>query len=510
VSLKSEGLGRYYTRLIKAFLAENHQVALAAPKWAEGLLKELFQEYGVDIEKCELITTRAVPFSLRLDNWRLPKKPKRQSKLLDSFKNKLRGCLDFIADTLLTVRSWEKALVLILFSIIIGLLALPFIAAGLALAGILRLAKNNRMSKFAFETIKNGLRHGFEYLINRRDIKEIIRQNAAKELLLKISRMKEPADVWFAPTAFWLEFNKIKGVRVNCIPDLVTDEFALNYISLSNDPKATIKTTETISKCIETGSYFITYCNYIKHAILIDKFGKSEASIKPIMTLVNETLPYIDVKKAFPYYDGDANLFYATMYSFWRESYIFYASQDRPHKNILNLIKAYHYLLKKDLTVCKLVLTADLAWGDAARYIHDNGLEEEVLQLCNLPNRSLAAFYAKADLVVNPTLYEGGFPFTFSEGMSVGTPSVMGRIPQIMEFVAGHDLEDCLFDPYDYRDIADKILYGLKNRELLAEKQRKLYEIHLERTRSGQAIREYIEAFEYFINLSKNREQENA
>ena len=47
-----------------------------------------------------------------------------------------------------------------------------------------------------------------------------------------------------------------------------------------------------------------------------------------------------------------ANIYFSTVdylreFDFSDVRYIFYASQNRPHKNILNLIKAYEYILRK-------------------------------------------------------------------------------------------------------------------------------------------------------------------
>jgi len=52
----------------------------------------------------------------------------------------------------------------------------------------------------------------------------------------------------------------------------------------------------------------------------------------------------------------------------------------------------------------------------------------------------IAACYKLADLAVNPSLSEGGFPFTFTEALSVGTPVVMARIPVTEEIIPGQHI----------------------------------------------------------------------
>ncbi|MFD2884495.1 glycosyltransferase [Pseudomonas lini] len=62
------------------------------------------------------------------------------------------------------------------------------------------------------------------------------------------------------------------------------------------------------------------------------------------------------------------------------------------------------------------------------KFISEHGLQNDVLCLYGLSIQELAACYKLADLAVNPSLSEGGCPFTFTEALSVGTPVVMARI----------------------------------------------------------------------------------
>jgi hypothetical protein len=100
-----------------------------------------------------------------------------------------------------------------------------------------------------------------------------------------------------------------------------------------------------------------------------------------------------------------------------------------------------------------------------------------------LTTRELAACYRLADLAVNPSLSEGGCPFTLTEALSVGTPVVMARIPVTEEVVADEEMRNMmLFDPYDWRDVASRIEWALQHREVLLSAQNEFYLVLSKRT----------------------------
>jgi glycosyltransferase involved in cell wall biosynthesis len=163
--------------------------------------------------------------------------------------------------------------------------------------------------------------------------------------------------------------------------------------------------------------------------------------------------------------------------------FLFYASQFRPSKNVMTLLRAYEYLLRSRYVGSKLILTGQREYGEVAAFVHERRLMHDVLFLSNLPLQQLAACYRLARLAVNPSLSEGGFPFTFSEALSVGTPVVMSRIAVTEEVVTDPDLQSLmLFDPYDWRDLAERIEWALDNRDTLLAKQKPLYDKLSQRT----------------------------
>lgn len=122
------------------------------------------------------------------------------------------------------------------------------------------------------------------------------------------------------------------------------------------------------------------------------------------------------------------------------------------------------------------------------KMIEDRGLQRDVISLPGVPNHVLAALYRLATLSVTPTQFEGGFPFTFSEAYSVGTPSIMSRIPVVTELLDDPELLSLMtFDPLDRDEMRRKILWGLSNVDELFERQKPLFEKMSARTWPGVA-----------------------
>lgn len=163
--------------------------------------------------------------------------------------------------------------------------------------------------------------------------------------------------------------------------------------------------------------------------------------------------------------------------------YVFVSSQIRPHKNTLNMVLAMERLIRRKYVSCKCVLSGEIGWGSGlADQVLIRELQYDVLSLPRIPTRHHAAFFRCARLAVVPTLFEGAFPFPFSESMSVGTPVIMSRIPMVEEIIPEDLGRLMLFDPFRVEDIADKIEWGLNNRDELYALQKPIFDKLAKRT----------------------------
>jgi len=158
----------------------------------------------------------------------------------------------------------------------------------------------------------------------------------------------------------------------------------------------------------------------------------------------------------------------------------------------------------------KLILTGKLyETSEVKRFIAGRNLQNDVLCLYGLSEQELAACYRLADLAVNPSISEGGCPFTFTEALSVGTPVVMARIPVAQEIIADPELQKIMFfDPYDWRHMADRIEWGLKNPQVLLRQQKPYYDLLAQRTWRN-VVDEYVKILDR-ISSAATREFEQA
>lgn len=525
-SLKQEGLGRYLTMLLKALIKEGYNITIACPSWNVYMVEELLEDVGADGKNIEYVTTSKEPIALRLYYWlcnREKRTKNRKRRIISATINVGRQILDVI----LMIRNLFVFSLLVIVLLILGIAFLP---VGLVVSIIASIARgiNKIYKKLVGKTqnvVKKKARTSFLY-----NVKEYIfgiyiplyidrvRYSYAKDVVHKINCMEKQADIWYCPTAFWEEFNLIKCKKVVCAPDLVTTEFPISFCH-----KNVACATNQVREALKNGEYFITYCDYVKKTLLVDKLNKSVDDVMVIPHGVNDCNKYIDLRQCFnrPGFSGDYNLKFSrellqglitkivsnkdqyvysdtSIIDMHSIEYIFYASQTRGNKNMINLVKAYEKLLREKGVCFKLILTCNYNENDELKnYIYQHRLQYDVLSFYSVTNQELAAMYKCAKLCVNPTFYEGGFPFTFGEGMSVGTPSVMSKIPQVLEEVDADEWRNMLFDPYDVNDMVEKIYYCYHHIDEIYNIEKKTFD-RMNARSWEEVAHEYVEAFEYF------------
>jgi glycosyltransferase involved in cell wall biosynthesis len=146
--------------------------------------------------------------------------------------------------------------------------------------------------------------------------------------------------------------------------------------------------------------------------------------------------------------------------------YILFVGNIKPHKNLSRLLEAFGMIrnqISHDLVLVgkkEGFLTAEgKVFVEAEKFkdrVYFSGLVDE---------DKLKQYYAFADLLVFPSLYEG-FGLPPLEAMAIGLPTLVSRIASIPE-VCGTAAE--YFDPYDSKDMSIKILKALKNETLRHE-----------------------------------------
>lgn len=152
------------------------------------------------------------------------------------------------------------------------------------------------------------------------------------------------------------------------------------------------------------------------------------------------------------------------------KKYILYVGNSKPHKNLNRLIEAYNLLPENIKNEYQLVLagvsqlqteisTPILHRGCSYKFRTPNS---KLLTLNFIPDEDLPALYSGAELFVFPSLYEG-FGLPPLEAMSCGCPVVASNVSSLPEVLGDAAL---YFDPYDVKDICDKILLALENKQI--------------------------------------------
>ncbi|MFH1152918.1 MAG: glycosyltransferase [Pseudomonadota bacterium] len=509
VDFTREGLGRYLAEFLKnASLLPDTRFVVACPHWLREPLQVMCEKNDIDMTTFDLVTTRGLPVTLRLYKFlgRTRQSKRRQNRWLlwlrhaaTSFgplKNMVESSL--ASTRSLTLFTAAGGLGLILMVAVSPL----FIARGgyrlcrkglgrvkflRSLADLICLGAGKLRAVISHPTALPW----FSRLYHRMETQEII-------LLAGVANSLAHVRAWYCPSAFWPSFAKVKAPKLMCLPDLVLEQFPFRFAE-SYGPHLSV-TYDNVVKAVRGADHFVVYSNEIKYGTLVRSFGISSDAVHVVPHGANCLGPFIQARHGMHGFIGSIrssceqillNVFASRKSSPYMSGFrnpgirfMFYASQFRPNKNVMTLLEAYRYLLRHRFVNVKLVLTGNPdTLPDLGRYIGEHHLHKDVLCVQGLSIRELAAFYHLAEIAVNPSLFEGGFPFTFTEAMSVGTPVVMSDIPVTRDEIADERLaEAMLFNPYDFKAMAEKLEWALANKGILLDMEKPLFDTMVSRT----------------------------
>jgi len=499
VDLQKEGLGRLLVAFLRAAATrEDVRFVIACPQWSRTSLLTLLESEGISASSFDVVSTEGVPLILRMvlarSRERRPRKPSLPRRLLARIQSAAIRHRQRIERRLVATRSLATWLGITVYALMLGVLLFPLVtvawlvrAAYRAFLWMARALLGIRWPRAAFHQLTAALSLPGEeaWVMRLYRLMEAAEGAKLAEVVNRIGHVK----AWYCPAAFWPAFNQISMPRLMCVPDVVTADFPVGFALA--EPEF-LKNVEIVERAIAGSQRFVTYSSGVKWNTLVDRYSARPEAVAVVPHACWDLSPSIRVSG---FLDNDAAtkkyceqqlkqaLFrigsnpYVEGFASESIRYLFYPSQFRPNKNVLTLLRAYEYLLRDRFIQEKLILTGDPNRLPAIRdFIREYRLENDVLCLHGLTTIELAACYRLADLAVNPSLSEGGCPFTLTEALSVGTPVVMARIPVTEEVVLDETLREMmLFDPYDWQDVASRIEWALRNRELLLAAQSELY-----------------------------------
>lgn len=515
--LIGQGLSEYVKRFLQEFSKINQDVFLviACPSWHHTWVKEILENAQVPIERYEILCNRFSFLDLLLKCNQLKNKffslfkkfHQKASFENSAFKpehadSKLKRALKFILRSASKPYSKISSIAIASMHLVKTYQTHPAREGKNPTSG--KPSKLNYLKRY----IKNHLpKLNLKLRAKRqlRTLRQILCYLPLKSLTKKINNQKDIA-AWYAPHAAWRHFSDIVHSKILCVPDFVYGQFPIGFGQLLMDDMAA-----QIEYSIQRNSFFIVYSETSCQEVLMNRFGILENAISVIphgTSNIHETLNFNirDISK-----DGMKEKCKNMVYRVIEEKnlnsipkldralnlkYVFYASQMRPNKNIFSLIKAYHLLRDQQYISHKLILTCQPNDKEILNYIHKNQLKSDILFLCGLSDLQLAACYHLAELAICPTLFEGGFPFTFEEALSVQTPVIMSNIAVTREIITNPQLQNqMLFDPYDVKSMAHKIKWGIEHRDDLLKMQLPIY--HQRAKRSwGHVAQDIFEAME--------------
>jgi glycosyltransferase involved in cell wall biosynthesis len=157
------------------------------------------------------------------------------------------------------------------------------------------------------------------------------------------------------------------------------------------------------------------------------------------------------------------------------QSYAFYPAKPWPHKNHERLFEALATVRHDSGVRIPLVCTGSPVKGKEG-YLESLAekyrIADQVFCLGYLPEATIQRFFANANVLVFPSLFEGlGIPLL--EAMSYGVPIACSNVSCIPEVVGNAAL---MFDPYSPTDIAAKLLKLWSDQSLREHLSQKGYE----------------------------------
>lgn len=497
VDLHKEGLGRLLSVFLKgASERKDVRFVIACPYWLKKNLVRFLEKNDISPAAFEIVSTNGVPLALRL-YLALRKGPKKRPTSLDRLARWLRGKMVRLRQRVearaIGIRNPISGVLFTFGAFLVALLAA--IPAALVISSRWTLRPLWRAAGAIKNWSLRQLDHLWTYFTDpdEEDLElrlyRLTEQAEAKRLIERIGALTH-VEAWYCPTAFWPAFNKIKKPRLTCVPDVLPSDFPVGFAQA--EPRM-LKDLSILEQSIRDSFHIVTYSSYVKWKTLVGVYGMAPERITVVHHASWDLGPSVRVR-GFPDEEGASvrycrGLLKQALLRTGRDEYarriapdslhfLFYASQFRPNKNVITLLRAYEYLLRKRYVSRKLILTGDpQRFAVVGEFIRERNLDKDVVCLHGLTAQELAACYRLADLAVNPSLSEGGCPFTLTEALSVHTPVVMSRIPMTQEIITDPDLDRMmLFDPYDWKDMAARIEWALENRHELLDSQLGLYQ----------------------------------
>ena len=216
----------------------------------------------------------------------------------------------------------------------------------------------------------------------------------------------------------------------------------------------------------EKNKFLPKYYQPIYHLVYIKKFEKILKYLKYLISINPYAREVIKNKTNAIIYDicnPVSNEFFDITNN-WQENRIMYMGAISRMKNLLSLIKALN-LVKNEIKDFKLIITGSIQdknyFNEITSYINKRGFKDNIEYLGIIANKQKLDEFSKFSFLVLPSLNEHA-PIVISEAFAAGRPVIASNVGGI-PYMVDDKKNGFLIDPKNERDIADKIIYFLKN-----------------------------------------------
>lgn len=207
-----------------------------------------------------------------------------------------------------------------------------------------------------------------------------------------------------------------------------------------------------VKSCIKRSRFLLTVSNFSKDEIVKNLDVSPEKIFVTYNGVSANYMPVVD----------PARIQYVRDIYELPEKFIFCLSNNKPHKNVHQLVRAFCFS-QVDMPLV-LATTADPSLIRLAEYY---GKKHLIYFSKFIEEEHLPAVYSMTQLFVYPSTYEG-FGLPPLEALSCGAPVVVARSASLPEVVGPHAT---FMNPYDYQNIALALERAVHSPSLKADMQ---------------------------------------
>lgn len=494
VAHKSEGLNVLLCDTIKPLLEEGVRVHIHTTRRHLSAIRQAMDGNGVDLASVDINAYKVESLTLILLSI-LDKLAQRRiknnknhflSSVRDNLSRILKATVFGVIDWQFDLTRWNliyklPALLVISFAAVIAVISLSCLIAivslvlymltksiELVVVKILNQIKRRPKIRSLLSRLVRRLRENkaelYVYILSRLYAKEQVRFSNV------INRNRRIKRLFFFSAFEGHAVSNFKGLKLAVLPDIVRFMFPLRFIEAHSANQL-----EEIRLTIQNADVLVCYSEYVRDQQMLRIFPK-EASGKRIEIIPQGYFLLNDFNKP-DYLDARVELnkhnsyivncypnllFQPPVVDFTQFDFILYPTIDRPHKNMLTLVRAFSKVLREKHRNIKLILTTPQPTRDLSEFIEDNRLQYDVIFMPSVPINVLDLMFKCASLMVHPSLAEGGDIFNFSRAASVGIPSLMADVPVVQEMFCRRGFERSsyekwVFNPTDCDNLANLI-----------------------------------------------------